>query len=111
MSIHDTLIKTPKEKKKRRKSYFYFISKRQLERSRMSKKTQFLSRIVVLVEIAKTLDFGSVNTEDRPLTMNLAMCKNLNVVNEGNEEEYEKEVEMVRYTYIHWYCFHIGNYV
>lgn len=40
-----------------------------------------------LVEIAQTLDFGDVNTKDRPLVVDVAMCKNLNVADEREEKD------------------------
>jgi hypothetical protein len=72
--IHDTPIRTSRRKKRKRRC-LYFSSKRELERSRMTKKTQALSRVkdATLLEIAKTLDFGDVSSDDGPLAMDASM--------------------------------------
>ena len=105
VDLHDTLIdirkQEKKKKRKKRRACLYFSSRRQLERSRMSKKSQTLTRVAdaTMVETAKTLDFEDVNTHG-PSIMDLTMCGNLKVVNEEEDEDEENvddEPGMVRF--------------
>lgn len=105
MNIRDAPIRTSR---RRKRQCLYFNCKRELERLRITRKTQALSRVkdTTLLEIAKTPDFGDVNSVDRPLAMDASMCKNFIVVNEQEDKEEDEEkiveyFEVVIYTCMH----------
>ena len=91
--IEDTPIRISKKPRKKKKP-LYFCSKKELERSRMTRKTQALTSVkdITLIDIAKTLDFGDGYREEQPSAMNAGMCARLNV---ENEERIVKISEMV----------------